>query len=311
MNDDTRREAEEPSVIDRLLRIGGGDQGGDDTPEMEETSHSVGLLFENFIKAQISMPISPANAEVRQKDFLGAITAKVQVLEARADGSDELSEIKGAYRSILLDLLNSLEKSFAFNAAERGGAGFEDADLDSLSSMVHNLYSFLIIDRVDNIVAYLKSRIFMERKDLVKRFKPEMEDRKNMSMAALKVTMRDFDDVVVMFFLDKIIEFVASEHVPFSQLMTTLRSEFEDEVSLVGTAGVVDGDNEEFSAKYLAPVLSSPEMTKVFQRLVYMSLLEVLPQKKQVVAASIKKRRARSAANNNKEEITGNDDTEK
>jgi hypothetical protein len=99
-------------------------------------------------------------------------------------------------------------------------------------------------------------------------------------MASLKGSLASFDDVVVMFYLDDIVHSIASEHVSFADLISTLEIDFQDEVSLVGTKGIIDPDNNEFVVRYMAPVLISPEMTREFTQMVTMGLLPLFPQKK-------------------------------
>jgi len=248
----------------------------------EEMGLSIGLLYRTFLKEQIETEIIEATVETPPKDFLTQITERIDLIRIKAEQEEEdvnIDEIDGEYRALLVDVVEALEKRFDFDFSAGTEMTAEDMDLSDLESRVSGLYEFFVVKRIKNMVTFFQKFIFSNRKVLAREYRPRLENKKDFSLTSLKETFKNFDDVVVMYFLKDIMVDAVESGLPFSDLISLLETENEGEISLVVAKGAIDGEESDVVRNYLAPIVNDDEVLQAITAKVRMELIEDLPKK--------------------------------
>jgi hypothetical protein len=273
---------DERSIIDKILQNNEDNlEDSEDSPEISNNSQSISLLYKNGLLEQINdNKITPNKIQSRKIDFLKNISEKILLLKVKKEEDTEtIKEIDNYFRSLLCDLLERLENLFEFDNTERGIPSLTDEILSELELKVRCLYQFLIIERIDNISSFLSNRIINNKKEFINLFKSKLDSKKNISLASLKNTLKNYDDMIIIFFIEDIIEMIVSQELTFSELINALEEEYGDEISIIIVKNIVDEDNTLFVKKYLEIINYSPEVLKEFSRLVILDLMQYFPKK--------------------------------
>jgi hypothetical protein len=240
---------------------------GDD----HEVGFSLGLVFDTFIKSQIDAKFNANRAETRQKNFMRDISDKIEILRVRSETDDiDIKEIEDAYRSILAKLISLLEEKFDFDFSEETEMLPENTNTQKLGLWATELYTFLIIERMDMIIEFLTNYIFLNKGEIAKEF-----SSKKVSESISK-SISDKDGVIVIMSIMDIIANVARDGVPFSEFIEAIKNGREGEVSVEIASKTFNGDDGDIVRLYLSPLIEDEELLSIVASRVRMELFQML-----------------------------------
>jgi len=240
------------AMLDRAVQ---GDATG------SEVGHSMASMCRHFIAPQLTSALAPATASAAQQDYLKGVAARVAVLEAQLEeDSEDMAVLRTAYQEILMEIVERLEEQFHFDCSERGGPSLEAFDWDRVRRVAEALYNFFVVKRVENALLYIKSAVLAGRRDFARDYRAKLENRRNLSMSGLKAQLKNFDDVIVCFFLGEIISDICTTRTDLSDFTGVLAHLLGGEIALEEVRDLLDPENSRVVERYLHPLVETPEM---------------------------------------------------
>jgi hypothetical protein len=236
------------------------------------------IFYNDILLNQLDIEMNENTIEQRMQNNLEILRLKtlkvIDDLEAN-DYSDKVDEVKSIFYEILRSIIDRLCKKFGFSLKDFDNT--DNLNNENLIKVTIGLYSFLILDRVDNAVEYVVQTIINNKSKIYNNYKKEFELRKNSpSLASHKNAFKDIKDVIIFSFLKNIISGILNlDSVSVKELMDNVEISNKD-VSTEVMRLVLDEEDSEFVRKFLEPFNKNENSFQIFVNLVRMRILTLL-----------------------------------
>lgn len=224
------------------------------------------IVLENIKDQLDNIDVDTINQRI---NYVTLFKEKYESVKPEDDCYDE-EYIKDALARVGGVLSTGLKKRFG---VELG------TDLDFLTPTeyladMETLYEFLFIRQQENIIDYIKHRLYRERQNFIKTYLPLMDDdthSKDLFVVQSKKKFKDSDDVLIMHFMNEIINDIKDTTTSAYTLFETIANldlyeEFNNRMSeLIINYGnkLVLNNDEESAHLYMKPLEDSVVFTEI------------------------------------------------